>query len=300
MKGDLSRIKSGASLFRAPAPADLTDMLMDLADPSRLKWLPYLKRRLLPFSSSSVSLPLSITSSLFFETTLRRLDVRLDFRLEVVLIFDAVDARLDFPLLAVDRCDLLSLLPELLLFPDPCLELCLELWPELCLELWPELCLELCLELWPDLAEAALRPDLPLFFEAAVEALVDFPEAWLDRPLCFETPVEARVECPLFPEARLEARLDFPLLFDPRLPLPDLLPDLKEKISCRQVEIINKIRARSSRNIHSDDLRMYFPLQLVLFLKAATTLLGGSFIYWAHVTSLTCKANVQSTNSSHA
>ena len=259
MKGDLSRIKSGASLLRAPAPADLTDMLMDLADPSRLKWLPYLKRRLLPFSSSSVSLPLSITSSLFFETTLRRLDVRLDFRLEVVLIFDAVDARLDFPLLAVDRCDLLSLLPELLLFPDPCLEL--------------------CLELWPDLAEAALS-----FFEAAVEALVDFPEAWLDRPLCFETP--------------LEARLDFPLLFDPRLPLPDLLPDLKEKISCRQVEIINKIRARSSRNIHSDDLRMYFPLQLVLFLKAATTLLGGSLIYWAHVTSFLGKANVQSTYAS--
>ena len=285
MKGDLSRVKSGASLFRAPGPADLTDMLMDLADPSRLKWLPYLKRRLLPFSSSSVSLPLSITSSLFFETTLLRLDVRLDFRLDVVLIFDAVDARLDFPLLAVDRCDLLSLLPELLLFPDPCLELCLELWPELCLELWPELCLELCLELWPDLAEAALRPDLPLFFEAAVEALVDFPEAWLDRPLCFETP--------------LEARLDFPLLFDPRLPLPDLLPDLKEKISCRQVEIINKIRTRSSRNIHSDDLRMYFPLQLVLFLKAATTLLGGSFINWAHVTSFSGKANEQSTYASH-
>ena len=28
-------------------------------------------------------------------------------------------------------------------------------------------------------------------------------------------------------------------------------------------------------------------------------LLGGSFIYWAHVTSLTCKANVQSTKTSH-
>ena len=27
---------------------------------------------------------------------------------------------------------------------------------------------------------------------------------------------------------------------------------------------------------------------------------GGSFIYWAHVASLTCEANVQSTNSSHS
>jgi hypothetical protein len=85
-----------------------------LADPSRLKRLPYLRRRLFPFSSSSVSVPSSITSSLFFETTLRRLDAvlwrveaRLDFRLdvfEVELLLD--DARLDLSLLAVDRCDL--------------------------------------------------------------------------------------------------------------------------------------------------------------------------------------------------
>ena len=101
-------------------------MLIDLADPFLLNRLPYLSRRLFPFSSSSsVSLPLSMTSSLFFDATLRRLDAVLwwlECRLEVVLIFDAVlllvDARLDLPLSAVDRLDLPLLVEPLLLFPE--------------------------------------------------------------------------------------------------------------------------------------------------------------------------------------
>ena len=120
-------------MLRAPWPADLTVMLIDLADPFLLNRLPYLSRRLFPFSSSSsVSLPLSMTSSLFFDATLRRLDAVLwwldavlwwlECRLEVVLIFDAVlllvDARLDLPLSAVDRLDLPLLVEPLLLFPE--------------------------------------------------------------------------------------------------------------------------------------------------------------------------------------
>ena len=78
----------GASLFSAPCPAERTDTLWERAESPLLNLLPYLSLWLFPFSSlSSVSEPSSKISSLFFETTLRRLEVVL-WRLEAPLDFD--------------------------------------------------------------------------------------------------------------------------------------------------------------------------------------------------------------------
>ena len=95
VNADLSRMSivgEGASLFSAPCPAERTESLRERAEPPLLNLLPYLSLWLFPFSSlSSVSEPSSNISSLFFETTLRRLELvlgRVEARLEWWLDFE--------------------------------------------------------------------------------------------------------------------------------------------------------------------------------------------------------------------